>query len=80
MIDVLLKTLPFFAIVGLGYGAARTTFFPEVATAYLTKFVFYFALQAMIIRFSANLSFADLINIPFISAYLSASLVQQAGC
>ena len=75
MIDVLLKTLPFFAIVGLGYGAARTAFFPEVATAYLTKFVFYFALPAMIIRFSANLSFADLINIPFISAYLSASLL-----
>ena len=75
MIDVLLKTLPFFAIVGLGYGAARMAFFPEVATAYLTKFVFYFALPAMIIRFSANLSFADLINIPFISAYLSASLL-----
>ncbi|MDA8768375.1 AEC family transporter [Planktomarina temperata] len=75
MIDVLLKTLPFFAIVGLGYGAARTAFFPEVATAYLTKFVFYFALPAMIVRFSANLSFADLINIPFISAYLSASLL-----
>ena len=36
MIDVLLKTLPFFAIVGLGYGAARMAFFPEVATAYLT--------------------------------------------
>jgi predicted permease len=75
MIDVLLKTLPFFAIVGLGYGAARTAFFPEVATAYLTKFVFYFALPAMIIRFSANLSFADLINVPFISAYLSASFL-----
>ena len=47
MIDVLLKTLPFFAIVGLGYGAARMAFFPEAATAYLTKFVFYFALPAM---------------------------------
>ena len=29
----------------------------------------------MIIRFSANLSFAELVNIPFILAYLSASLV-----
>ena len=75
MIDVLLKTLPFFAIVGLGYGAVRTAFFPEVATAYLTKFVFYFALPAMIIRFSANLSFTDLINVPLISAYLSASFL-----
>ena len=33
MIDVLLKTLPFFAIVGLGYGAARMAFFPEVGSA-----------------------------------------------
>ena len=75
MIEVLLKTLPFFAIVGLGYVAARTNFFSEAATAYLTKFVFYFALPAMIIRFSANLSFAELINISFIAAYLSASFL-----
>ena len=75
MIEVLLKTLPFFAIVGLGYVAARTNFFSEAATTYLTKFVFYFALPAMIIRFSANLSFAELINIPFIAAYLSASFL-----
>ena len=75
MIEVLFKTLPFFAIVGLGYVAARTNFFSEAATAYLTKFVFYFALPAMIIRFSANLSFAELINIPFIAAYLSASFL-----
>ncbi|MDE0782452.1 MAG: AEC family transporter, partial [Planktomarina sp.] len=36
MIDVLLKTIPFFAIVGLGYVAARTKFFPEIATQFLT--------------------------------------------
>lgn len=75
MIEVLLKTLPFFAIVGLGYGSARAHFFPEIATAYLTKFVFYFALPAMIIRFSANLSFSELVNLPFIGAYFSATFV-----
>ena len=73
MIDVLLKTIPFFAILGLGYVAARTKFFPEIATQFLTKFVFYFALPAMIVRFSANLSFGDLLNFPFIGAYLTAS-------
>ncbi|MEM7296162.1 MAG: AEC family transporter, partial [Pseudomonadota bacterium] len=46
MIEILLKTLPFFAIIGLGYGAAVTRFFSHEATAYLTKFVFYFALSA----------------------------------
>ncbi len=70
MIEIFLKTLPFFAIIGLGYGAARTKFFSEEATAYLTKFVFYFALSAMLFRFSANLSFGDLIDFKFISAYL----------
>ncbi len=70
MIEIFLKTLPFFAIIGLGFGAARTSFFSKEATGYLTKFVFYFALSAMLFRFSANLSFSELLDIRFISAYL----------
>ena len=50
MIEIFLKTLPFFAVIGLGYWAGRTKFFSEEATAYLTKFIFYFALSAMIFR------------------------------
>lgn len=75
ILEIFFQTLPFFAIVGLGYWAARAQFFPEIATTYLTRFVFYFALPAMIIRFSANLSFYELVNIPFIAAYLSASFL-----
>lgn len=75
MLPIFLKTLPFFAIIALGYGAARVRFFPEQATTYLTQFVFYFALPAMIIRFSANLEFSALLNGPFIAAYLSASIL-----
>lgn len=75
MIDVLLQTLPFFALIGLGFGAAARGFFPPVATAYLTRFVFYFALSAMLFRFSANLSFADVIDWPFIWAYAAAGAV-----
>lgn len=70
MIDILLKTLPFFALIGLGYGAGRTGYFPEVATAYLTKFVFYFALSAMLFRFSAGLSFSEVWDARLASAYL----------
>lgn len=55
MLPILLKTLPFFALIGLGYWAGRTRFFTQEATAYLTKFVFYFALSAMLFRFTANL-------------------------
>lgn len=70
MLAIFLKTLPFFAIIALGYGAGRTRFFNEDATAYLTKFVFYFALSAMIFRFSANLELAQVWDIRLIAAYL----------
>lgn len=75
MIAVLLQTLPFFALIGVGYGAARTSFFDPEATAALTKFVFYFALSAMLFLFSAQLSLAEIFNWPFLWAYLSASAV-----
>ena len=70
MIEIFLRTLPFFAIIGLGYGAGRSRFFPEEATGYLTKFVFYFALSAMLFRFSATLPFAEIFNGRLILGYL----------
>lgn len=75
MIAVLLQTLPFFAVIGLGYGAARTGFFGPEATAALTKFVFYFALSAMLFLFSAQLSLGEIFNWPFLWAYLAAGSV-----
>jgi len=70
MWDIFLQTLPFFAVIGLGYGAGRSGFFSPEATAHLTKFVFYFALSAMLFRFSANLSLGAIFNWPFVFAYL----------
>ncbi len=70
MLTIFFKTLPFFALIGLGYWAGRTRFFSEEATAYLTKFVFYFALSAMLFRFSANLSLAEVWDIRLVAAYL----------
>ncbi len=73
MIDILLKTLPFFAILGLGYGAAKSGFFSQSGTAYLTKFVFYFALPAMIFRFAAGLPLAEVFQGPTVLAYLAGT-------
>jgi hypothetical protein len=70
MVEIFLKTLPFFALIGLGFQAGRTGFFTAEATAYLTKFVFYFALSAMLFRFSANLSLAEIFDWWFVAAYL----------
>ena len=73
MLSILLKTLPFFALIGLGYWAGRTRFFTEEATAYLTKFVFYFALSAMLFRFTANLELSEVWDPRLVMGYLWAT-------
>ncbi|WP_424967083.1 AEC family transporter [Dinoroseobacter sp. S375] len=73
MLAIFLQTLPFFAIIALGYGAGRTNFFSPEATAYLTKFVFYFALSAMLFRFAANLSLSEILDWQIVGAYLWAT-------
>ena len=75
MLGVFLQTLPFFLVIGLGYGAGRSGFFSAEGTAWLTRFVFYFALSAMLFRFSANLSLSEVLDWRLVAAYLSASLV-----
>ena len=69
MLAIFLKTLPFFALIGTGYVAGRTRFFSAEATAYLTRFVFYFALSAMLFGFAANLDVAAIFDWPFVFAY-----------
>jgi hypothetical protein len=74
MLAIFLETLPFFGVIGLGWWAGRTGFFTPEATAYLTKFVFYFALSAMLFRFSADLSLREILDWNFVAAYLWASM------
>lgn len=78
MTEIFLQTLPFFGVIALGYFAGRASFFGPDATAYLTRFVFYFALSAMLFRFSANLSLADILDWSFIFAYLLGCLTVYA--
>lgn len=80
MLAIFLKTLPFFALIGLGWFAGRIKFFPQDATAWLTKFVFYFALPAMLFRFAGSLHIAELFDLRLVLAYLLGStLVWAAG-
>ncbi len=78
MLAIFLKTLPFFAVIGLGFAAGRLRFFSEEATAYLTKFVFYFALSAMLFGFAANLDLHAIFSWSFVAAYLTATAVVWA--
>lgn len=73
MIEILLKTLPFFAVIGLGFQSGRTRFVTPEATAELTRFVFYFALSAMLFGFAANLDLAQVFDGAFVLAYLVAT-------
>lgn len=67
---VFLQTLPFFAVVALGYAAARRGFVDAQATAALTRFVFYFALSAMLFGFAGNMAFGDIFEPRAALAYL----------
>lgn len=75
MLAIFLKTVPFFALIALGYGAVRTRFFSDEATVYLTRFVFYFALSAMLFKFASGLSLGEIVNWPLIWAYLWGTLL-----
>ena len=78
MLEVMFQVLPFFAVIGVGYGAARSGFFSPEATVAVTRFVFYFALSAMLFRFSANLTLSEVWDWDFIFAYLLACTVVYA--
>lgn len=78
MLAIFLKTLPFFALIGLGWWAGRIRFFPDVATEWLTRFVFFFALSAMLFRFAAELPLAEIFDPAFVLAYLAASTTLYA--
>ena len=78
MDEIFFRTLPFFAVVGVGYLAARARIISAEATAGLTRFVFYFALSAMLFRFAASLSVGEIFDLSFVLAYLSACGVVYA--
>ncbi|MCW9035162.1 MAG: AEC family transporter [Rhodospirillales bacterium] len=67
--------LPFFALVGLGYFAARVRVLKEGAVAGLNGFVFYFTLPALLYQTIAAKPVDELINIPYILGYSLAGLV-----
>ncbi|TMV56183.1 AEC family transporter, partial [Thioclava sp. BHET1] len=75
MLGVLTRILPFFAVIGIGYASGRFNFISEAATAGITRFVFYFALSALLFRFASNLSLEQIFDLHFVMAYLSAGFI-----
>jgi predicted permease len=75
LLEIFLQVLPFFAVIGVGYFAGKSGFFPENAAAVLTKFVFYFALSAMLFRFAATQRLGDVLDWNIVLAYLLGTMV-----
>jgi len=72
---ILDTALPFFALIFCGYGAGRFKLLSEASIAGVNAFVFYFALPAFIFNLLATSPLADVVNGPFVGAYLGTGLV-----
>ncbi|HKB53503.1 MAG TPA: AEC family transporter [Ramlibacter sp.] len=70
MLDILLVTFPFFAVVLCGYVAARHRMLPLDAIGGLNSFVLYFALPCMLFRFGAQTPIRQLLDAPAVTVYL----------
>jgi malonate transporter and related proteins len=74
MQPILAVTLPFFALVLMGYAAAHRRLLPESAIPGLNAFVLYFALPALLFRFGMNTPIGQLLNPVVLAVSLLASL------
>jgi malonate transporter and related proteins len=75
MLQILLITFPFFALVLCGYIAARRELLPQAAIPGLNTFVLYFALPCMLYRFGAGTPIATLLDPSLFFVYLLCALI-----
>lgn len=79
MLDILLVTFPFFALVLAGYVAARRRMLPFEAIGGLNTFVLFFALPCMLYRFGASTPIAQLLDPAALATWLVCALLVVAG-
>ena len=72
---ILAVTVPFFALVLLGWLGARTRVLPASAIPGLNAYVLYFALPCMLFRFGSSLPLARLADPSLLALYLAAAIV-----
>ena len=74
MQTILNNALPFFALIFCGYAAGRLDLLTATAAAGVNTFVFFFALPAFLFSLMSSSPIAEVLNVPFIGAYVLASL------
>jgi malonate transporter len=75
MQPILAVTIPFFALVLLGWLAARAGPLPESAIPGLNAYVLFFALPCMLFRFGASLPLARLADPSLLAIYLVSAML-----
>jgi malonate transporter and related proteins len=78
MLQILIVTFPFFALVLCGYLAARRGMLPLAAIPGLNGFVLFFALPCMLYRFGAGTPIAQLLDVGLALTYMVCALVMVA--
>ncbi len=78
VLNILLVTFPFFALVLAGFVAARRRMLPLEAIPGLNSFVLYFALPAMLYRFGSTTPIAQLLDASVFGVYLLVALLMVA--
>jgi len=75
VLNILLVTFPFFALVLAGFVAARRRMLPLEAIPGLNGFVLFFALPAMLYRFGSTTPIAQLLDASVAGVYLLCALI-----
>ena len=75
MQSVFSSTLPFFALVIMGYLATKRGFLPLAAIPGLNAYVLFFALPCMLFRYGASTPIAQLLDASVFIVYLPCALV-----
>ncbi|MFM6985328.1 MAG: AEC family transporter [Hydrogenophaga sp.] len=78
MLNILLVTFPFFALVLAGYVAGRQRLLPLDAIPGLNGFVLFFALPCMLYRFGSTTPIAQLLDASVAGLYLLCALAMVA--
>ena len=75
MLSVFSITIPFFALVLMGYVATKRAFLPLAAIPGLNAYVLFFALPCMLFRFGASTPIAQLLDASVFIVYLPCALI-----
>jgi malonate transporter len=75
MLSVFSITIPFFALVLMGYVATKRAFLPLAAIPGLNAYVLFFALPCMLFRFGSSTPIAQLLDASVFIVYLPCALI-----